>query len=94
MAGADLGIELAKNSNCAPANIKSYDNSDVAANEMIVAIKDTAQTAKPMPNVPQMGVMWGPTESFLAAVNKSGEDINKSADKYQDEAMTAIADMQ
>jgi arabinogalactan oligomer/maltooligosaccharide transport system substrate-binding protein len=94
LAGADVGIELAKNSNCAPANSKAYDDAEVAANEMIVAIKDTAQTAKPMPNVPQMGVMWGPTESFLAAVNKSGESVDQSADKYQEEALTAIADMQ
>jgi hypothetical protein len=38
--------------------------------------------------------MWAPAESLLAAVNKSGEDLNKAADKYQQEALTAIADMQ
>lgn len=94
LAGAEVGIELAKNSGCAPANSKAYDDADVTANEMIVAIKDTAQTARPMPNVPEMSVMWGPTENLLAAVNKSDEDINKSADKYQEEALTAISDMQ
>ena len=94
LAGAEVGIDLAKQSNCAPANIKSYDDADVAANEMIVAMKTTAETAKPMPNVPQMGVMWGPTESLLAAVNKSGENVDTAADKYQDEALTAIGDMQ
>ena len=41
-----------------------------------------------------MNVMWGPTESFLAAVNKSGEDVETAAAKYQEEALTAIADMQ
>ncbi|MFT4144238.1 MAG: sugar ABC transporter substrate-binding protein [Mobilitalea sp.] len=94
LAGAEVGIDLAKESNCAPANIKSYDDADVAANEMIVAMKTTAETAKPMPNVPQMGVMWGPAESLLAAVNKSGENVDTAADKYQDEALTAIGDMQ
>ncbi len=94
LAGAEVGIDLAKQSNCAPANVKSYDDADVAANEMIVAMKTTAETAKPMPNVPQMGVMWGPTESLLAAVNKSGENVDTAADKYQDEALTAIGDMQ
>lgn len=94
LAGTRVGIELAKSSNCAPANSKAYDDAEVAANEMIVAIKDTADSAKPMPNVPQMGVMWGPTEAFLAAVNKSGESVEESASKYQEEALTAIADMQ
>lgn len=89
-----VGIALAKESNCAPANAKSYDDSDVAANEMIMAMKATEQTAKPMPNIPQMSVMWGPTEGFLAAVNKSGEDVAAAAEKYQKDAETAISDMQ
>ncbi len=94
IAGAELGIDLAKQSNCAPANGKAYDDADVASNEMIMAIRNTAETAKPMPNIPQLSVMWAPTEGFLAAVNKSGESVDGSADKYQGEALTAIADMQ
>lgn len=94
MAGADLGIDLAKKSNCAPANAKSYEDADVTANEMIAAMKVTADTAQPMPNIPQMSVMWGPTESLLAAVNKSGENIDNASEQYQEEALTAISDMQ
>lgn len=94
LAGTEVGIDLAKKSNCAPANSKSYDDAEVSANEMIMAMKATADTAQPMPNIPQLSVMWAPTEGFLAAVNKSGEDIDASADKYQKEALTAISDMQ
>lgn len=94
MAGADVGIDLAKKSNCAPANAKSYEDADVAANEMIAAMKATAETAQPMPNIPQMSVMWGPTESLLAAVNKSDENIDKASGQHQEEALTAISDMQ
>ncbi|WP_455718196.1 extracellular solute-binding protein [Anaerosporobacter sp.] len=90
----ELGVALAKTANCAPANSKSYDDADVAANEMVVAMKETASTAVPMPNIPEMSVMWGPAESLLAAVNKSGEDVNKAADTYQKDAQTAIKDMQ
>ena len=61
---------------------------------MITAMRTTAEVAIPMPNIPEMSVMWGPAESLLAAVNKSGEDINTAADQYQQEAETAIADMQ
>ena len=94
IADPQVGIQLAIKSNCAPANVLCYDNAEVSANEMIAAIGRTADTAKPMPNIPEMSVMWGPTESLLAAVNKSGKDVSKSADKYQKEAETAISDMQ
>ena len=41
-----------------------------------------------------MSVMWGPAESFLAAVNKSGEDVATAAETYQQAAVTAVEDMQ
>lgn len=90
----NIGIALAKESSCAPANEKAYADSEVAADEMIMAMKATAETAQPMPNIPQMSVMWGPSESLLAAVNKSGVDIDEAAKQYQSEAESAIADMQ
>lgn len=94
IASPEVGIALANQSNCAPANGKAYADENVAANEMIMAMKVTAETAEPMPNIPQMSVMWGPAESLLAAVNKSGADVEESAKQYQNEALTAIADMQ
>ncbi|MBP3488931.1 MAG: extracellular solute-binding protein [Roseburia sp.] len=94
IASPEVGIALANQSNCAPANDKAYADENVAANEMIMAMKVTAETAQPMPNIPQMSVMWGPAESLLAAVNKSGANVEESAEQYQNEALTAIADMQ
>lgn len=94
IAGKELGIELANKSNCAPANSKAYEEKTVTDNEMVYAIKVTAETAQPMPNVPQMNVMWTPTETLLALVNKSGADVAETAKQCQSEALTAIADMQ
>lgn len=94
LAEPEAGITLAKEFNCAPANSKAYEDADVAANEMILAMEKSAEKAVPMSNIPEMGVMWGPAESLLAAVNKSGEDVDVAADKYQEEALQAIADMQ
>ena len=90
----DLGTALAKTANCAPANSQTYEDVEVSANEMVSAMKDTAAAAVPMPNIPEMSVMWGPAESLLAAVNKSGEDVKTAADTYQKNALTAIKDMQ
>ncbi|MDE6386181.1 MAG: extracellular solute-binding protein [Lachnospiraceae bacterium] len=94
LAEPEVGITLAKEFNCAPANSKAYEDADVAANEMILAMEKSAKKAVPMSNIPEMSVMWGPAESLLAAVNKSGEDVDTAADKYQKEALQAIADMQ
>ena len=44
--------------------------------------------------IPEMSVMWGPAESLLAAVNKSGDDLDAAAEQYQKEAEAAITDMQ
>ncbi|RKD28898.1 extracellular solute-binding protein [Lacrimispora algidixylanolytica] len=93
IANPEIGIDLAENSGCAPANQKSYESKTVANDEMIAAMRRTADTAQPMPNIPQMSVMWGPTESLLAAVNKSGKDFSTAADEYQKVAENAIADM-
>ncbi len=94
MAGREVGEALALGSNCVPANMEAYANPEVEANEMIIAIKETAETAQPMPNIPEMSVMWGPAEGLLAAVNKSGEDVKTAAERCQQDALTAIADMQ
>jgi arabinogalactan oligomer/maltooligosaccharide transport system substrate-binding protein len=94
IASPELGIDLANKSNCAPANSKSYEDATVAANEMVSAIRATAETAQPMPNIPQINVMWAPTETLLALVNKSGADVTETAKQCQEEALTAIADMQ
>lgn len=94
LAQPEVGVALAKEASCAPANQKSYETEEVSGDEMIAAMKRTAETAEPMPNIPEMSVMWGPAESLLAAVNKSGDDLEAAAEQYQKEAETAIADMQ
>ncbi len=94
VASPEVGIALANKSNCAPANTKAYADDEVMNNEMIIAIKKTADTAQPMPNIPQMSVMWEPTEKMLAEVNKSGADVKTAAKEYQKAALQAIEDMQ
>ena len=94
LADPQIGTALAEQSSCAPANQKSYEVEAVSNNEMITAMKKTAEVAIPMPNIPEMSVMWGPAEALLTAVNKSGEDVKAVSEQYQKEAETAIADMQ
>jgi len=94
MASPEVGVDLANKSGCAPANNKSYDDPQVVANEMIAVIQKTASTAQPMPNIPEMGSMWGPVETMLTAINKNGADPTQAAAEAQAAAEQAIADMQ
>ena len=94
MSSPEVGIDLANKSGCAPANSKSYEDPEVASNEIIAAIQKTAATAQPMPNIPEMNAMWTPAESMLVAVNKNGTDAAEAAAEQQAAAEQAIADMQ
>ena len=94
MASPEVGVDLANKSGCAPANNKSYDDPQVAAKEMITIIQKTASTAQPMPNIPEMGSMWGPVETMLTAINKNGADPAQAAVDAQAATEQAIADMQ
>jgi len=89
----DIGISLAKTANCAPANSKCYDNADVSGNEMINAMKKTAESVVPMPNIPEMDVMWTVTEGMLAAINKNNGDIKTQCVKAQKDALSKIEAM-
>ena len=93
MAAPEVGVDLANKSGCAPANNKSYDDPQVAGNEMIAVIQKTASTARPMPNIPEMNAMWGPAEAMLTAINKNGADPAQAAEEAQATAEQAIADM-
>lgn len=93
MASPEVGVDLANKSGCAPANNKSYDDPQVASKEMIAVIQKTASTARPMPNIPEMGAMWGPAETMLTAINKNGADPAQAAEEAQAAAEQAIADM-
>lgn len=88
-----LGIDLANKANCAPAAMAAYEDSTVAENEMVVAMRKTADVAVPMPNVPQISVMWSPTEGMLAAVNKSGDSVETAAETMQKNAKIFIENM-
>ena len=85
-----LGINLADIANCAPANEKSYEDSKVSDNAMIMAMREISKTAVPMPNIPEMDVMWSITDNLLAAINQNGEDVKASCDAAQKEAIEQI----
>ena len=94
LTGDQVGIAIAQASGCAPAKESCYDDETVSQDDMVMAMYETAQNAVPMPNVPEMDVMWTVTENLLVQVNMSGADVQTGADEAQQQALDLIAQMQ
>ncbi|NMA18389.1 MAG: extracellular solute-binding protein [Clostridiaceae bacterium] len=93
LTGDEVGIAIAKASGCAPAKLSCYDDPDVAKDLMVMSMYETAQNAVPMPNIPEMDVMWTVTENLLVDINMSGKDVTESAKAAQKKALDLIASM-
>ena len=88
-----IGIDLANASGCAPANALAYDDASVSSDPMVTTMREIAKTAKPMPNIPEMDVMWTVTGNLLVAVNMSGGVVETETTKYQTKAEQLIEAM-
>ena len=93
LADPAIGVSLALASGCAPANEKCYDDPQVAEDELVQAMRATAEIAVPMPNIPEMDVMWTVTGNLLTDVNLSGKDIDASFDAALAQANDLISAM-
>ncbi len=76
----EVGIGLAMSSGCAPAKVECYDDPQIKDDEMVQMMRATAQIAVPMPNIPEMDVMWTVVSNLLTDVNLSGKGIDESFD--------------
>lgn len=85
-----IGIDLALASGCAPANAQCYDDKRVAADMLVQAMRATAEIAVPMPNIPEMDVMWTVVGNLLTDVNLSGKDIDESFEAARKQASQLI----
>lgn len=89
----EVGVSLALASGCAPANGKCYDDPAVSDDVLVQAMRETAQIAVPMPNIPEMDVMWTVVSNLLTNVNLSGKDVDDAFADAAKEAKSLIANM-
>ena len=85
-----VGIDLALASGCAPANSQCYDDERVASDVLVQSMRATAEIAVPMPNIPEMDVMWTVVGNLLTDVNLSGKGIDESFDAALSQAKQLI----
>lgn len=90
----ELEAALAKASGCAPALKSCYERQDILSDEVVMAMKGTAENAVPMPNRPEMDVMWTVAGNLLVDINMSGKDVAESCEAAQKEALRLIGQMQ
>lgn len=89
-----IGVSLALASGCAPANSLCYTDAQVAGDALVQAMRSTAEIAVPMPNIPEMDVMWTVVSNLLTDINLSGKGIDESFDSACAQAKQLIAAMQ
>ena len=82
----EVGIKLANASGCAPANQKAYEDESVRNDEMVMMMKQIADSAKSMPNRPEMDVMWTVLGNLLVSINLNNGDIDEECNKWQAKA--------
>ena len=89
----NLQKELAFLTGAAPSNSKVYDNEEIKNDELVMAMRKTAENAISMPNIPEMDVMFSVAGSLLTDVNMRGEDVKEAASIAQKKAEELIEAM-
>ena len=89
-----VGVTLAKVSGCAPAVEACYENEEVISDDVVMAMRTTAENTIPMPNRPEMDIMWTVAADMLVNINMSGQDVTVSSTEAQQNAEELIKKMQ
>jgi len=90
---ADIGVAMAKASGCAPALAACYDLDEVKNDEMVIMMRETAENAIPMPNIPEMDVMWNVVGNMLVDINMRDRNTAEAAADAQKKAEDLIKAM-
>lgn len=85
-----IGIDLALSTGSAPARLEAYEDEQVLSDELVMAMKRAAEQAVPMPNLPEMDIMWVTAANMLVAININGEDVSEAVTEAQEQSIDLI----
>ena len=74
-----------------PANRKVYDDPKVAADPVLKAFRLQVEVAVPMPNVPEMTMVWSPATTAMNLIVKKSSTPKEALDEAQKEVEKRIA---
>lgn len=66
-----------------PANKAVYEDPKVAADPVLKAFRQQVEVSVPMPNVPEMSMMWSPATNAMNAITKGSTDPKAALDNAQ-----------
>ena len=93
LCNTDIGVAMAKASGCAPAFTACYELDEIKNDEMVMMMQTVARSAIPMPNIPEMDVMWNVVSNMLVDINMRKMNVTDAANKAQKQAEELIAAM-
>lgn len=82
---------LALEGSQSPANKTVYTDPQVAANPVLKAFRAQVDQAVPMPNVPEMTMMWSPVTTAMNAIVQNASTPKAALDKAQKDVVDAIS---
>jgi arabinogalactan oligomer/maltooligosaccharide transport system substrate-binding protein len=74
-----------------PANKNVYADAQVAADPVMKAFRAQVDTAVPMPNAPEMTMVWSPVTTAMNAITKKALAPKPALDKAQAEVTEAVS---
>jgi len=80
---AEAGKTLALEGRQSPANQGVYSDAKVAADPQLKAMRDQVEVAVPMPNVPEMSMVWSPATSAMNSIMKKASTPKAALDVAQ-----------
>ena len=89
----EIGVDLALGTGAAPSRLSSYENQDVKNNELVMLMRQTAESTVAMPNVPELDPVFVVAGNLLTDINLSGMDIDVALEKAQKKALELIGNM-
>ena len=89
----EIGVDLALGTGAAPSRLSSYENQDVKNNELVMLMRQTAESTVAMPNVPELDPVFVVAGNLLTDINMSGMNIDVALEKAQKKALELIGNM-
>jgi len=76
-----------------PSNKAVYDDPKVKGDPVLQAFRNQVEVAVPMPNLPEMTMVWSPATIMMASVAKRTIQPKAALDKAQAEVVKAVAEL-
>ena len=89
----EIGVDLALGTGAAPSRLSSYENQAVKNKELVMLMRQTAESTGAMPNVPEVDPVFVVAGNLLTDINMSGMDIDVALEKAQKKALELIGNM-